>query len=145
MNCPGVRIASRKQCHIPPWLWCTTCLFPQENPVKHITKTISFDESNSNLNELFELNPSALIYDIDLETNPLGNVSLGNDFVYYGHDLSATMLIDVPLRIGVEGLSLDDTFNLNVDLEDNDQLRDGTLDLYVENGFPFQADFNLQD
>ncbi|MBT3647724.1 MAG: hypothetical protein HN542_05720 [Flavobacteriales bacterium] len=118
-------------------------LHPTVEDVKHILKEFEFNETNSNLDELLELKPDAFIFDLDLEINPFGNVSLGNDFVRYGHDLSATLEVDVPLKVGVKGLVLSDTFEFNIS-DSTDQiefkpLNDGRLILYLENGFPIEG------
>lgn len=122
-------------------------LHPSQNDVKHTQKEFVFDEDNSNLDELLELKPDNLIFDLDLEINPLGNVSLGNDFVYYGHDLGAYLSVDVPLKVGVRGLVLSDTFDFNIaDSGDNvqfDPLNEGRLILYLNNGFPIEGTVQL--
>lgn len=123
-------------------------LYQPGNPVKHISKTISFTAANSNLDELIELKPTSLFYDMTLEINPLGNISLGNDFVYYGHDLSATMFIDIPLKVGIEGLTLQDTFAFSFieEREENrpaDKVNSGYLNAYFENYYPIETQVQL--
>ena len=120
-------------------------LFNPADPVKHVQKKISFTPSNSNLDALVEIRPDGIKYGIDLEVNPLGNVSLGNDFVYYGHDISAFMDMDIPLRVGFEGLQLSDTFDLSLDSAalDEERLQSGVLRGYITNGYPFSTAIQL--
>lgn len=120
-------------------------LYDPSDPVKHIQKQISFNADNSNLDALLELKPTALAYDLDLEINPLGNISLGNDFVYYGHDLSVSLDLDVPLKVGVAGLTLNDTFDVNLDsmASVDDRLQSLLFRVYLSNGYPFDAELNL--
>lgn len=114
-------------------------------PVKHIRKKVQFTPQNSNLDELLELHPDGVHYSVDLEVNPLGNVSLGNDFVYYGHDISAYMDLDIPLKLGFEGLSLSDTFDFRLDTNafSENLIQSGSIHGYIENGYPFSAAFQL--
>jgi hypothetical protein len=115
--------------------------------VKHIQQQVLFNQDNSNLDELIELNPTELFYDLDININPLGNISLGNDFVAYGHDLTATMAVDIPIRLGVEGLVLVDTFAFRFEETNPEQgselINEGFLRLHLENEYPLDADVQL--
>ncbi|MEQ9188717.1 MAG: hypothetical protein RLP15_13365 [Cryomorphaceae bacterium] len=115
------------------------------DPVKHIRKKVQFTPENSNLDELLEIHPNGVHYAVDLQVNPLGNVSLGNDFVYYGHDISAYMDLDIPLKLGFEGLTLSDTFDFRVDTSafSENLIQSGSIHGYIENGYPFSAAFQL--
>lgn len=117
------------------------------NPVKYISKTFEFNDENSNLDELIELKPSGLIFDLDLKINPLGNISLGNDFVYYGHDLSLYVDVDIPVKIGLEGLVLQDTFAFTLEEENPekgaDRINSGFLKLDLDNEYPLAARVQL--
>src|SRR5690606_18462521 len=69
----------------------------------------------------------------------LGNISLGNDFVYYGHDLDIKLKAEVPLQVGFNGLVLLDTATLHFDRSKNEQtelLNSGEIKIYVQNMFP---------
>lgn len=121
-------------------------LFDDQNPVKHTQKNYSFTQQNSNLDALIELLPSTIEYEIGIKTNPLGDISLGNDFIYYGHDLALMLDLDVPLSLGVEGLQLIDTFDLEFkrsDVAQLEQLESGYLNIYVDNGYPFETSIQL--
>jgi hypothetical protein len=126
-------------------------LFDPENPAKHISKTFTFTDENSNLDQLLELRPNNFTADLNLEVNPLGNISRGNDFVYYGHDLTATMRADIPLIVSAKGLQLSDTFDFNYrpDEKNNplDRLNYGTMRFILSNGYPIEAgvQFYLMD
>jgi hypothetical protein len=116
-------------------------------PVKHIQRSYDFNQNNSNLDALLEVNPTHLFYDLSVDINPLGNVTLGNDFVYFGHNLSAVMQVDIPIKIGVDGLLLNDTFDFlfeEPNPEDGSGLiNSGYLNLYLSNGYPLGADIVL--
>jgi hypothetical protein len=73
--------------------------------------------------------------------NPLGNVSDANDFIYTDDALQARLLMDVPLRFGMQNLSLSDTLFLTNSQQDVPL--DGNLMLWVNNGFPVEAMVSL--
>lgn len=122
-------------------------LHTAENEVKHVKKGYKFTDANSNLDELLEVGPDKVITDLSMVVNPLGNISLGNDFVYYGHNLSAVLDIRVPLVIGLQGLLLDDTtafrFGQDVERDVLDQVNEGFIRCIFDNGYPFDAGLQL--
>lgn len=106
------------------------------------TYSISFTPSNSNIKQFVENLPDYISYLLDLEINPLGNVSGGNDFVYYNKLLKTQLNMTIPLSLIANELTLADTVNMNAgDIPDN--VNYGTLYLYAENGFPFTAEAQL--
>ena len=119
----------------------------RSDPVKHVQQKFSFTDENSNLDELFELRPNRILADLDIEVNPLGDASLGNDFAYYGHNLTALMNMDVPLVFGAKGVGLSDTskFKFNAPEPENplDRINNGSLNLIIENGYPVEAEIQV--
>lgn len=97
--------------------------------------------SNSNLDLFLENLPSAFRLKGDVTINPLGNVSDANDFIYTDDALQARLLMDVPLRFGMQNLSLSDTLFLTNSQQDVPL--DGNLMLWVNNGFPVEAMVSL--
>lgn len=126
-------------------------LYAPDDPVKHIRKQFKFNAGNSNLDELLEVRPDVLNSNLALEVNPLGNVTYNNDFVYYGHNLTAWMDLRIPLVIGLKGLELSDTVAFKYDASEEggplDRVNYGTLRCIMDNGYPFEAglQFYLQD
>ncbi|MEZ4720739.1 MAG: hypothetical protein R2813_02560 [Flavobacteriales bacterium] len=118
-------------------------LYDDQNPVKHIRKTISFTDENSNLDELLEIKPDQFTADLSIEVNPLGNISRGNDFAYYGHNLTALMDLDIPLVVSAKGLRLIDTVAFEFDRPEEDdptqRLNSGNLRFIIQNAYPFEA------
>ncbi|MCB9335286.1 MAG: hypothetical protein H6586_04005 [Flavobacteriales bacterium] len=102
-----------------------------------------FTTSNSNIDELLELFPNQLIYEVDLAINPLGNISGNNDFVFKKHPLKTNLNIEMPLSLVANQLTLVDTIDFNLDEENIKNVIEGNLFVYAENGFPFDAVFNL--
>lgn len=99
---------------------------------------------NSNIDRFLECLPDRVAYDLDLELNPLGDISNGNDFVHYGSQLKADVDLEVPLRVGMDGLTLQSITAVSLPGKPQGHaLRSGVLRLFVENGFPLQARMEL--
>jgi hypothetical protein len=100
--------------------------------------------SNSNIKQLIENLPDKLGYDMKFITNPLGNISGSNDFVYADKLINAKLKMEIPLSLVANNLTLVDTLNLSI-AQDNvsSSLNSGTLTLYANNGFPFDAAIQL--
>jgi len=126
-------------------------LYDANDPVRHVQKAFSFTDENSNLDKLLENRPDRFLFDLSIEVNPLGNVSLGNDFAWYGHNLSAIMKLDLPLVISVKGAEFTDTaaftFESGQSANTTKRINSGQLNLFLENGYPFGAtvQFYLMD
>jgi len=99
---------------------------------------------NSNIDQLTEIFPNEISYDINLNINPLGNISGGNDFVYKKHPLQTNLNVEFPLSLIANNLTLQDTvdFSLMKDGESG-SIIDGTLFLYANNGYPFDANIQM--
>lgn len=98
------------------------------------------DNSNSNIKALLENFPDALGYGLKIETNPLGNVSGNNDFIYTDKTIEAYIDIDVPLSLSAAGLTLIDTVDFSLQTGTQaDNINYGTFTLFANNGFPFEA------
>ncbi|TAL60266.1 MAG: hypothetical protein EPN85_07585 [Bacteroidetes bacterium] len=106
------------------------------------TYSVSFTPSNSNIKPFMENLPDRLSYQLDLEINPLGNVSGGNDFVYYDKLMKTEMNMTIPLSLVANDLTMADTLDLNR-AASIDNVNSGYLYLYAENGFPFTAEAQL--
>ncbi len=106
------------------------------------TYSVSFTPANSNIKQFFENLPNRLKYQLDLELNPIGNVSGGNDFVYYDKLMKTDLNITIPLSLVANDLSMADTLDFNMSAS-ADNVNSGTLFLHVENGFPFTAEAQL--
>jgi len=102
------------------------------------------DNSNSNIKQFIENLPDQLGFTYEFELNPLGNVSAGNDFLYYDRPFEALMNIDIPLRTTMTNLTLVDTLEWN--LSENatvEALHSGSFTLVAVNGFPMEANVQL--
>ena len=106
------------------------------------TYSVSFNPQNSNIKQFIENLPNKLSYQMELELNPLGNISGSNDFIYYDKLLKTKFDMRIPLSIVANNLTLVDTLDFSMGKE-SDNLNFGTLFLHAENGFPFSAEAQL--
>jgi hypothetical protein len=108
--------------------------------VNYSNYNINMNTSNSNIDQLIEIFPNQLMYDMNLIVNPLGNISGGNDFVYKKHTLETNLNVEFPLSIVANNLTLMDTVNFNISRDsESGKIIDGTLFVYANNGYPFDA------
>jgi hypothetical protein len=110
------------------------------NPVFPWLKQIDVNSSNSNLNPFLENLPNYLGYSIKATLNPLGNISAGNDFAFYGRGLRVVADVDIPLALSANYFSL---INFSkVDLTQIKELKDvNSCDIIMQarNNYPFRA------
>lgn len=106
--------------------------------------TIQFmlDENNSNLTEFIGNLPNQINLQGDIEINPLGNISLNNDFIFTDQTVEAIASLDIPLQLATSGITLSDTIFLTN--EAIDLLARGKLLLVMDNYFPLQVTVNAQ-
>ncbi|MFL5762878.1 MAG: hypothetical protein ACJ77K_02980 [Bacteroidia bacterium] len=96
--------------------------------------------SNSNIKPMIENLPDKFGYNIQVITNPLGNVSGSNDFIYSDKLLKASLDMEIPLSLVANDLTLADTLAMNISHGDqSDAIHNGTITLFADNGFPFDA------
>jgi hypothetical protein len=100
--------------------------------------------SNSNIKPMIENLPDKFGYSLKIITNPLGNVSGSNDFIYADQLLKAKMRMEIPLSLIATNLTLVDTLDLNIQNPDGTQdVHSGSITLLADNGFPFDASVQL--
>jgi hypothetical protein len=107
------------------------------------TKEVLFNAGNSNLKAFIENLPSKVSIDGKFIINPFGNVSGGNDFLFYNSKTALKLKIDAPLAFAINDLVLLDTVSLNINMGKNQPVKSATLKAYVKNGFPFQGDLQV--
>lgn len=103
--------------------------------------SIAMDNSNSNIVEWIANVPDSVALLANLDLNPLGDISGGNDFFYAAHPPRAQFNLDIPLCINAEELQFRDTLWINDNLELPSA--NGKIHLYVLNTFPFSLDLQL--
>lgn len=116
-----------------------------ENPVYsgNVTpSTFAMNFNSSNVEAFFENLPEQITFDLSGTMNPLGNVSTGNDFVYYGQGLRGRMHAEIPMNIAIQGLTLSDTLDYELN-KSGSFITQSELYLNVSNGFPLSASFKI--
>ena len=98
-----------------------------------------FDNSNSNIVNLMEEMPDFLGYDFSIYTNPLGNVSGNNDFLYPRFGINAYLDVDIPVNFFADQIVLMDTLETDFGTLATGDIRKANLKLFAGNGFPFDA------
>ena len=116
--------------------------FNGANVVPSVFSTV-INSSNSNIENWIENLPDSVRYSLNLEINPLGNIANHNDFIYKNAPFSVNMGIDMPLRLLANNLTLTDTITINT--SDIENILSGNLHIFVENGFPLQANISVKN
>lgn len=106
--------------------------------------SMALNSSNSNTNEIINIIPNSIEYDIEFYLNhnqtppPLGT---GTDFIYYGEEVKANIEIEIPLSLIASNLVLNDTVDL--DINNINEIESGKFYLFAYNGFPLDADIQV--
>lgn len=104
----------------------------------------SDDWTFTNIQEMIEIQPDKLIFDIDFKTNPLGNISGYNDFIYADYPLNGFISMEIPLKLDLNHLTIEELTTINFD---DESIKSGNLIIKAANYFPFDVSlqFYLQD
>jgi hypothetical protein len=107
-------------------------------------KLINFNSTNSNIEAYIENLGASHDFGYSLQLNPWGNVSGGYDEVFSTSKLSVRMNANMPLTIGVDGLVLRDTFDIQLNQDpEKTHIKSGELILQASNGFPISGSVKL--
>ncbi len=102
------------------------------------------DQDDSNIDTFLEVLPDRIDYDLELRINPLGDISNGNDFLYYASKLKADLELEVPLRLIANELTLETLVQPDLPgSAEGHALQSGELMVFGTNGFPFDARLEL--
>jgi len=98
------------------------------------------NSSNSNIHDVLGIIPDVLDLALTINTNPLGNISLSNDFFYADKGFSISLSGEMPLQFGTQALVLKDTLDYDLNLNTETEIEfNGYLKLYITNGLPFSV------
>ena len=106
------------------------------------THSIALNQSNSNLTSFMNLLPNQFQFQGQIQTNPFGNVSDGNDFYYKDDFTQAKLRIDVPLSIAASDLSFTDTLTLQLEPS---IVTPTAIRVQLENEYPIALTVHLKD
>lgn len=108
------------------------------NPV--YPKHYSYDISNSNLDQMLEIMPDSFLFHLSGILNPLGNISSGNDFIYFDKGVESKIKLEIPFNFSINNLVIENTSSFSFNEE---SVLGGTLNIYLENKFPFDLDLQF--
>lgn len=115
-----------------------------DNPYTASVKYISLGNNNSNISDVLPILPDRYESKVRINMNPNGNVSNFNDFYYSFCQISADLDIEMPLNVSLSQLTLEDTFEADLSsVEQPELIKDATLHLWVDNGFPYSGKLQL--
>jgi hypothetical protein len=114
------------------------------NTLQPSTNEISFNASNSNVEQVLENLGSAYNFGYSIQLNPLGNVNGGWDEVFSTSRIKVKLKAQMPLQMMADGLTLQDTFDVNLkQTSPNITVVSGKLILEAMNAFPMQCEVKL--
>ena len=114
-----------------------------KDKIQATTTRLSFDQSNSNINDWLSNLPNQIHYSIQLKTNPQGNDRLYKDFIYDEKFLNLNLEVKVPLVFSAQGIELNDTLDLDLNTNDLSNVISAELALHCYNQFPMDANIQL--
>jgi len=111
------------------------------NTLQPTFQQVTFDQNNSNIKNYLENLGSSHQIGYQLQLNPWGNVSGGNDEIFPNSKLKLKVKAQLPLAISANGLTLKDTFDLDLK-QDNSKthIESGMITLNATNAFPLSCD-----
>lgn len=105
---------------------------------------LEFTSLNSSIESYFENLGSRHTVNYNLNLNPWGNTSGSWDEIFPNSRLKVKLHANMPLAIGLDNLTLRDTFDVNLNQDANkSKIISGSLILNTDNAFPFSADVTL--
>lgn len=104
---------------------------------------MAINDGNSNVDLFLENLPDRIGTSLGIHVNPMGNISGHHDFLYDNQTFDVRVNATIPLNLIATDLILTDTLDLNIDTETADQVNEGVLHLFADNGFPFSAEIQM--
>ncbi|MFI5172271.1 MAG: hypothetical protein ACHQFW_07760 [Chitinophagales bacterium] len=115
-----------------------------DNPYVPGYTTISLNSANSNINDLIEMFPDKLFYDVQMSVNPNGNEYNYQDFVIETSRLNIALNLNMPLEFFASNLTLQNEFPVTIDAGSGTEgVGTINLTLFAENTFPLDASINI--
>lgn len=115
-----------------------------DNPLTPSHTTVTLNPSNSNIKDWLQNLPDKISYKMDVFMNPYGNTANYNDFAYTDARVALNMQLQMPLSLVANGLVIQDTIDFNALGNKAEGIREATLYLFTNNGFPLSASVQIQ-
>jgi hypothetical protein len=105
---------------------------------------IVLDAGNSNIKQFMENLPQMLDYNIDMEVNPNGNVSLYKDFVFDNSRVDIFLKVEAPASFSMGEFTLRDTQGIDLKtMGDVSRIKSAKMDVRIRNTFPLGAKLQM--
>lgn len=114
------------------------------NTLQPSTLTLHFDQNNSNIKSYLENLGAFQNISYQLQPNPWGNTAAGHDEAFAHSHLRLKIATQMPMALSADGLTLQDTFALNLAQDLNKtHVTGATVVLDATNAFPLACDLVL--
>lgn len=110
-----------------------------DNTITSSELEITFNQDNSNIDELVELKPNAFNFEYEIITNNDLNQELG--FAYKGQGVKSELQMKIPVFISLDNIAFSDT--VDVDFTIPSDIDQGSFIVLAENGYPLNAQIEL--
>ena len=110
-----------------------------DNTITSSELEITFNQDNSNIDELVELKPNAFNFEYEIITNNDLNQELG--FAYKGQGVKSELQMKIPVFISLDNIAFSDT--VDVDFTIPSDIVQGSFTVLAENGYPLNAQIEL--
>ena len=124
----------------------------EKNKTTHAISSKNLTPANSNIDKFIENFPSILEYELEVELNhgetkpEIEEILDGSNppnFIYYEDEIKASFNMEVPLSLIADSLVLVDTLDFNLVNQAGSDIESGKFKLFVDNGFPMDANTSL--
>lgn len=110
-----------------------------DNTITSSELEITFNQDNSNIDELVELKPNAFNFEYEIITNNDLNQELG--FAYKGQGVKSELQMKIPVFISLDNIVFSDT--VDVDFTIPSDIDQGSFTVLAENGYPLNSHIEL--
>lgn len=128
---------------VGPWIWINETQGTW-NDLQPSTHEIVMTSQNSNIESFLENLPKWIRLNFGFEINPFGNTSGGWDELFSTSFVRAFLTADMPLALGMNNLTLRDTFNLNLGETGAITPKSGSIKVKTFNAYSFGASLQMQ-
>lgn len=128
---------------VGPWIWINQAL-GSWNDLQPSVHQINMTSSNSTIEQFIENLPNLLKINFSFELNPYGNTSGGWDELFSTSFVRAFLTADMPLALGMNNLTLRDTFNLKLGETGAIDPKSGNIKIVASNAYSFGATLSIQ-
>jgi len=128
---------------VGPWIWINQALGSWDD-LQASSHEIQLTSANSNIEAFIENLPKILRVHFAFEINPFGNTSGGWDELFSTSFVRAFLTADMPLSLGMNNLTLRDTFDLKLGETGAITPKSGAIRIKTFNAYSFSASLQMQ-